>query len=331
MTTYALKRLLLALPVLWGVTLIAFLVVRLPPGGPARAILGEKATPEKIEELNRINGWDQPLPVQYLRFMGDLCLRFDLGKSYHRNREVSSELAQRFPATMELSLAAMLLALVAGIPAGVVSAVRRNSVLDYASMTGALLGVSVPVFFLGLVMLMACPFLPGGGRLPITMDIDPVTGFVPLDALWRGRFDALVPYFRHLLLPALALSTIPMAVVARMTRSSVLEVLGEEYIRTARAKGLSERTVILKHAFRAALIPVVTVVGLNFGTLLAGAVLTETVFDWPGLGQYVVHAVLANDYNPVQGGILLVAGTFVLVNLLVDLSYGWIDPRVRVG
>ncbi|MHC5079537.1 MAG: ABC transporter permease, partial [Planctomycetota bacterium] len=191
---------------------------------------------------------------------------------------------------------------------------------------------SFPVFFLGLLMLMTLPFLPGGGRLPVEIhDFEPITGFIPIDTLLSGQFDILFIYLSHLLLPAVALSTIPMAVIARMTRSSVLEVLGDDYIRTARAKGLPEKRVILKHAFRAALIPIVTVVGLNFGYLLAGAVLTETVFNWPGLGQYVVKAVLESDYNAVQGGILLVAGTFVLVNLLVDLSYGFIDPRVRVS
>ncbi len=331
MTTYALKRLLLAAPVLWGVTLISFLVVRVPPGGPARAVLGEKATPEKIAALNEENGWDQPLIVQYGRFMRDVFLRFDFGESYHRRIDVSEELAQRFPATMELSLAAMLLAVMIGIPAGILAAVKRNRLADYASMTGALIGVSVPVFFLGLLMLMAFPFLPGGGRLSITLDIEAVTGFVPLDALIGNRPDVLEDYLAHLILPAVALSTIPMAMIARMTRSSVLEVLGEDYIRTARAKGLSERIVHLKHAFRASLIPIVTVVGLNFGYLLAGAVLTESVFNWPGLGQYVVDAVLAYDYNPVQGGIFLVAVSFVVINLIVDLSYGLIDPRVRVG
>ncbi|MHC4781216.1 MAG: ABC transporter permease [Planctomycetota bacterium] len=331
MTTYALKRLLLALPVLWGVTLVAFLTVRISPGGPALAILGEKATAEKIAELNRINGWDKPLIIQYGRFLSDVFLRFDLGESYHRREKVSDELKQRFPATMELALAAMILSVLVGIPAGMLAAVRRNSFIDYVSMTGALFGVSVPVFFLGLLMIMTFQFLPGGGRLPITMDLDPITGFVPIDALLTGQLDVLTAFLKHLVLPSIALSTIPMAVIARMTRSSVLEVLGDDYIRTARAKGLRESVVILKHAFRAALIPIVTVVGLNFGYLLAGAVLTETVFDWPGIGQYIVHAVLLSDYNSVQGGILLVAGAFVLINLVVDLSYGVIDPRVRVS
>jgi peptide/nickel transport system permease protein len=330
-TTFTLKRLLLALPVLWGVTLVSFLVVRAPPGGPARAILGEKATPEKIEALNRANGWDRPLTVQYGRFMRDVFLRFDFGESFHRRRPVSEELARRFPATLELSLAAMLIAVLVGIPAGVLAAVRRNSLIDYVSMTLALLGVSVPVFFLGLLMLMTFTFLPGGERLPVEVSLPVVTGFVPVDAVVQGQWTILGVYLRHLLLPAVALSTIPMAMIARMTRSSVLEILGEDFIRTARAKGLSESIVVMKHAFRAALIPVVTVVGLNFGYLLAGAVLTETVFNWPGLGQYVVHAVLDSDYNPVQGGILLVAVVFVLINLLVDLSYAFIDPRVRIS
>jgi peptide/nickel transport system permease protein len=331
MSAYALKRLLVSLPVLWGVTLVVFFMVRLMPGGPARAILGERATAEKIAELERVNGWDRPLLVQYGAFLRDACLRFDFGESYLRRVPISREIRQRFPATIELAAAAMLLAVLVGIPAGILSAARRNTWIDYASMTGALLGVSVPVFFLGLLLMLAFPFLPGGGRLPVTMDIEAATGFVALDALLRGRPDVFLAFLRHLLLPALALSTIPMAVIARLTRSSVLEILGEDFVRTARAKGLSERAVVLKHALRAALVPIVTIVGLNFGTLLAGAVLTETVFQWPGMGHYVIQAVLSHDYNAVQAGILLTAAAFVALNLAVDLSYGVIDPRIRFG
>jgi peptide/nickel transport system permease protein len=329
MSTYALKRLLVALPVLWGVTLVVFLMVRLMPGGPARAILGERATAEKIAELERANGWDRPLLVQYGAFLRDACLRFEFGESYLRRVKISREIAQRFPATIELAAAAMLLAVLVGLPAGILSAARRNTWIDYASMTGALIGVSVPVFFLGLLLMMAFPFLPAGGRLPVTMDVKAVSGFVPLDAILEGKTAELAAWLRHLVLPAFALSTIPMAVIARLTRSSVLETLGEDFVRTARAKGLTERVVVLKHALRAALVPIVTIVGLNFGYLLAGAVLTETVFQWPGMGFYVVQAVLSHDYNAVQAGILLVAASFVGINLLVDLSYGVIDPRIR--
>jgi peptide/nickel transport system permease protein len=332
MLSYLVKRILWLFPVVLGVSTLVFFMVHLTPGGPARAVLGEKATPEAIERINRENGWDRPLPVQYTGFLYSYFVRFDPGKSFIRGERISTELARTFPATVELSLAAMLIAALAGIGAGVLSAVKKNSVLDYTAMTGSLVGISIPVFFLGLILILVLgDWFPTGGRLHVACDLERVTGLNLLDSLIAGRLDVFSDALAHLLLPAVALATIPMALIARMTRASMLEVLGHDYIRTARAKGLSARKVVLKHALRNAFIPIVTATGLQFGTLLAGAVLTETLFQWPGLGRYVVDAVHDRDYNAVQGGILLIAVGFVLVNLLVDLSYAFLNPKVRYG
>jgi peptide/nickel transport system permease protein len=331
-TSYFLKRLFWLLPVLLGVATLVFFLIHFTPGGPARAILGEKATPEALERLNRENGWDQPLPTQYGLFLYNTFIRLDAGKSYLRGEQISRELAHHFPATAELALAAILLAALVGISAGVLSAVRKNTIFDYAAMTGSLFGISIPVFFLGLILILLFgSWLPTGGRLNVAFDLESVTGFHLLDALLAGRWDLFCDACAHLVLPAIALSTIPMAMIARMTRASMLEVLGHDYVRTARAKGLSEWKVVGKHALRNALVPIVTAVGLQFGYLLAGAVLTETLFQWPGLGRYVVSAVHDRDYNAVQGGILLIAACFVTVNLLVDLTYGYLNPRIRFG
>jgi peptide/nickel transport system permease protein len=327
--TYVLRRLLQALPVLAGVLVIAFLAVRASPGGPALARLGEKARPAEVEAFNRKHGLDRPLPEQFVRYCAGLA-RGEFGRSYVDDHPISHDLARRIPATVELALAAMLLATLVGVPAGIVASLRPGRPLDLAVMSGALLGVSFPVFFLGMVLIIAFPGLPGGGRLPVTVDVAPITGLYLVDAVLRADGAAFAAALRHLLLPAVTLATVPLAVIARMTRSSLLEVLHDDYIRTARAKGLPATRVVLRHALRNALIPIVTVVGLNVGYLLAGAVLTETVFAWPGLGSYVVEAVLARDYNAVQAALVLIAGTFVLVNLLVDAAYAWIDPRVRL-
>ncbi len=329
MTTYLARRLLQALPVLAGVVVIAFLVVRLTPGGPALAVLGEKATPEKVAELNRANGWDRPLPEQFVRFLWTTA-RGELGRSYHTGRPVAEDLRRCFPATVELALAAMILATLVGVPAGLAASLRPGRWPDHAAMVGSLVGVSIPVFFLGLVLLLLFPGMPGGGRLSVTTDVERRTGLLLLDAALAGDGRALWDAIRHLVLPACALATVPLAMIARMTRSSLLETLREDYVRTARAQGLAPPRVVF-HAFRNALVPVVTVLGLNVGFLLAGAVLTETVFQWPGLGRYVVEAVLAKDYNAVQAGLIVTAGVFVLVNLAVDLSYGWLDPRIRLS
>jgi peptide/nickel transport system permease protein len=330
MATYILRRLLQVIPVLLGVLLIAFAAVRLTPGGPALAVLGEKATQAKIDQVNKENGWDQPIPVQFVTYVGQLCTG-DLGRSFHTKRPILADLKQKVPATIELALAAMLLAILLGVPAGILSSLNPGKPIDAATMSGALLGVSFPVFFLGMVLIISFPAMPAGGRLPVTVDIDPITGLHLIDSLLQGDWSAFGAALRHLLLPALTLATVPLAVIARMTRSSLLEVLHDDYIRTARAKGLGGRAVVLRHALRNAAVPIVTVIGLNVGYLLAGAVLTETVFSWPGLGRYVVEAVKAADYNAVQAGLLVTAVSFVSMNLLVDIAYAWIDPRIRVA
>ncbi len=332
MTGYVIKRVLWLLPVLVGVSTAVFMIIHVTPGGPARAVLGEKASPEAVERINRENGWDRPLPVQYARFLRDYFLRLDPGKSFMRGEKVAKELARKFPATVELSFAAMLLAAVIGILAGVVSAVKKNSPFDYAAMTGSLFGISIPVFFLGLLLILLFgKWLPSGGRIDVRYDIEQVTGFCLVDAALAGQWAAFKDALGRIILPAVALSTIPMAMIARMTRSAMLEVLGLDYIRTAKAKGLSRSKVLFKHALKNAFIPIITAVGLQFGYLLAGAVLTETLFQWPGLGRYVVDAVHDRDYNAVQGGIMLISACFVGVNLLVDLSYAWLNPAIRYG
>ena len=304
MVSYIIRRLLLTVPTLIGVTLIVFSMVRLIPGDPAIAIAGEHASAEIVTAIRERLGLDRPFPVQYTIFLGNL-LRGDLGRSAWTGRPVSAELWGRFRNTLELTGASILIALVVGLVAGIISATRQYSFFDYIAMVGAMMGVSIPIFWLGLMlMLLFAVFL----------------GWLP--AMGRGTIA-------HLVLPAVALSTGSAAIIARMTRSSMLEVFHQDYIRTARAKGVIERLVIFKHAMRNALVPVVTIVGLQFGALLGGAILTETVFAWPGMGRLIVEAIFARDYPLVQGGVLLAAAAFVLVNLVVDLLYSFIDPRIR--
>lgn len=304
MVSYIIRRLLLTVPTLIGVTLIVFSMVRLIPGDPAIAIAGEHASVEVVTAIRERLGLDRPFIVQYAIFLGNL-LRGDLGRSAWTGRPVLTELWGRFRNTLELTGASILIALVVGVLAGIISATRQYSFFDYIAMVGAMMGVSIPIFWLGLMlMLLFAVFL----------------GWLP--AMGRGTIA-------HLVLPAVALSTGSAAIIARMTRSSMLEVFHQDYIRTARAKGVIERLVIFKHAMRNALVPVVTIVGLQFGALLGGAILTETVFAWPGMGRLIVEAIFARDYPLVQGGVLLAAAAFVLVNLVVDLLYSFIDPRIR--
>ncbi len=330
LASYLTKRILWVIPVLLCVSTAVFLMLHATPGGPARAMLGEKANPAAIERINRENGWDRPIAEQYVRFLGNCFIRLDAGKSFIRGERISKELARRFPATLELALAAIIIASLAGVTAGVVSAVRKRTLFDYAAMTSSLFGISIPVFFLGLLLILAFgKWLPTGGRIDVAAELRQVTGLNLIDAAIAGDFDAFKDSFAHLILPATALATIPMAMIARMTRAAMLEVLSLDYVRTAKAKGLSERKVVLKHALGSALIPIVTSIGLQFGYLLAGAVLTETLFQWPGLGRYVVDAVHDRDYNAVQGGIMLISAGFVAVNLAVDISYAWLNPAIR--
>jgi peptide/nickel transport system permease protein len=331
---YILKRLLGLLPVLLGITLLVFCFLHLIPGDPAVVLLGERATPEQLSALRERLGLNQPLPIQYLTFLGNL-LRFDLGTSIISGIPIADELKSRFPATLELSAAAILVALVLGIPAGILAAVRKNSWLDNLMMTGSLVGVSLPVYWLGLLLIylfsVNLQWLPPSGRISVDagFSFQPITGFYVLDALLQLDSNALKDILAHLVLPALALGTIPLAILARITRSALLETLSQDYIRTARAKGVPELWVILRHALRNALLPVVTITGLQFGTLLGGAILTETIFSWPGIGSWIYDGIFTRDYPVVQGGVVFVAIAFVLVNLLVDISYALFDPRIQ--
>ncbi len=334
MGRYIARRLLNLIPVLLGITLLVFTFLHLIPGDPAVVMAGERATPEQVAALREQLGLNQPLPLQYLIFLGNL-LRFDFGTSIISGVPIAEEIRIRWPATFELSVGAMLVAVIVGIPAGVLAAVRKNSAVDNLMMSGSLLGVSLPVYWLGLLLIylfaVNLHWLPPSGRLSIEagFNFKPITGFYVLDALLQGNFKALQDVLAHLVLPALTLSTIPLAILARLTRSAMLEVLSQDYIRTARAKGLLERWVVFKHALKNALLPVVTIIGLQFGTLLGGAILTETIFSWPGIGSWIYEGILARDYPVVQGGVVFVAIAFVLINLLVDISYAFLDPRIQ--
>ncbi len=331
---YLFKRLLGLIPVLLGITLLVFSFLHLIPGDPAVVLLGERATPDQLAALRSQLGLDQPLPLQYLAFLRNL-LHLHLGTSIISGIPVGDELRSRFPATFELSLAAMLVALMVGIPAGVLAAVRKQSWLDHLAMTGSLLGVSLPVYWLGLLLIylfaVNLQWLPPSGRMSVDagLNFTPITGFYVLDALLQGNGPVLGDVLLHLVLPALTLGTIPLAILARITRSALLETISQDYIRTARAKGVSEFWVIGRHALKNALLPISTIIGLQFGTLLGGAILTETIFSWPGVGAWIYEGILARDYPVVQGGVLFVAIAFVLINSLVDLSYVLIDPRIR--
>lgn len=332
MRRYALRRALTVLPVLLGVSVLVFSFVHLIPGDPALTMLGERATPEKVAEVRERLGLDRPIAEQYLRYLGRI-LRGDLGVSILRGDPVLQDLLRRFPATVELAAAAITLAVLVGVPVGVLSAVWHNSFLDGLARVGALVGVSMPIFWLGVMLAWAfgvwLRWLPVGFRLDTATQLEPWTHFVLLDAVLQRRWAALADGLRHLVLPTVALATIPLAIVARMTRASLLEVLSREYIRTAEAKGLPRRVVVLRHALRNALLPVLTVVGLQVGRLLTGAILTETIFSWPGIGLWVYEAIEARDYPIVQGASLFIAVLFVTVNLLTDLLYAVVDPRVR--
>ncbi len=334
MGRYIARRLLNLLPVLLGITLLVFAFLHLIPGDPAVVMSGERATPEQVEALRERLGLNQPLPLQYLTFLWNL-VRLDFGTSIISGVTIAEEIKVRWPATFELSVAALLIAIALGIPAGVLAAVRKNSVVDNLTMRGSLLGVSMPVYWLGLLLIylfaVNLNWLPPSGRISVDagFTFKSLTGFYVLDALLQLDFKALKDVLAHLILPALTLSTIPLAILARITRSAMLEVLSQDYIRTARAKGLLELWVIFKHALKNALLPVVTIIGLQFGTLLGGAILTETIFSWPGIGSWIYEGILARDYPVVQGGVVFVAVAFVLINLLVDLSYALLDPRIQ--
>ncbi|MCQ0023575.1 ABC transporter permease [Streptomyces somaliensis DSM 40738] len=328
------RRLLQLIPTLLGLSVLLFLWLNRLPGGPASAILGERATPTEVARINRALGLDQPVWVQYGRFLKRV-LQLDLGTSTKTGQPVWDEFALRFPATVELSLAAMLIAVVVGIPLGYLAAKRRGGWLDVASVSGSLVGVCVPVFFLALILkgifAVNLGVFPSYGRLSTGLDATQITGFAVLDGVLTGELDASWDALVHLALPAVTLASIPLAVIVRMTRASVLEVLGEDYVRTAESKGLEKSTVRVRHVLRNALLPVVTAIGLLTGSLLSGAVLTESVFAFGGIGSFIKDAIDARDYPVLVGFIMFIAMVYVVINLLVDLAYSLIDPRVRVN
>jgi peptide/nickel transport system permease protein len=332
MLQYMVRRTLMLLYVLLGVSLTIFLLMRLIPGDPALVMLGERATAERIVEVRRNLGLDQPLAVQYLLYLKHI-LSGDLGRSLHTNSRVSEELWERFPATIELSLVAICLAGFIGVLAGMMSAIRQYSLLDGGFMFVSLAGVSMPIFWLGLMLIWTFALLlgwfPPSGRLDVRIVLDPITGLYLLDSCLTRQWEAFWDALWHLVLPAVTLATVPLAIIARMTRSSLLEVLRQEYIMTARGKGLHEWVVVTRHALRNALIPILTIVGLQFGFLMGGAILTETIFSWPGLGRLLYNAVLSRDYPVVQGGTLLIAATFSVINLVVDILYLLANPKIR--
>jgi len=358
MTSYIIRRVLLSLPVLFGVLFATFALGRLIPGDPCRAILGEKATDVVCNEFIHRHGLDKPIPVQFATYVGEV-VQGDFGRSFRFSKPVTDLMVERLPITIELSFCALFISIVVGIPLGVISAVRHNTWMDVFTMLWANTGISMPVFWLGLMLayifalaLKGTPFaLPASGRLTAGLLTIPfwqvwglhltqgtflyaISDFIGrlniLNAVISGNWPVLWDALKHLILPAFALSTIPMALIARMTRSSMLEVLGQDYIRTARAKGLTQYKVIMRHAFRNALLPLVTVIGLSLGTLLGGAVLTETVFNLSGVGRILYEAITARDYGIVQGFTVVIAIFFVVLNLIVDISYGFLDPRIRL-
>ncbi|HHW77511.1 MAG TPA: ABC transporter permease subunit [Xanthomonadaceae bacterium] len=333
MFAFLLRRLGLLVPTFLGVTLIAFALIHLVPGDPVQLMAGERGIdPARHAELMRQYGFDQPLWRQYLGYIAGV-LQGQLGNSLITRQPVLHEFLTLFPATVELSLAAMLFAVGLGLPAGILAAVKRGSAFDHSVMGLSLTGYSMPIFWWALLLILLFSvqlgWTPVSGRIAVEFYIEPVTGFLLVDTLLASDADAFRSALRHLLLPAIVLGTIPLAVIARMTRSALLEVIREDYIRVARAKGLSPLRVIGVHALRNALIPVVTVIGLQTGALLAGAILTETIFAWPGVGKWLVDSISRRDYPAVQGGILLIASVVMLVNLLVDVMYGLINPRIR--
>ncbi|KYG71118.1 ABC transporter permease [Planococcus maritimus] len=332
MLHYIGQRLLQLIPVLLGMTFIVFMIIRAIPGDPAQVILGQQASEEAIKALRTSLGLDNPWYIQYFDYLKGL-ITGDMGESLRTRSPVSEEIWPYLAATFELSLFAIIIAVVIGINAGIISAWFQNSWFDYLAMILALIGVSMPIFWLGLmnqwIFSIELGILPTTGRENVRDPIDNITNFYVLDTLIQGDFNQLATVLKHLVLPGTALATIPMAIIARMTRSSMLEVMRSDYVRTARAKGVKMFWVVYKHALKNAIIPVLTIIGLQMGLLLGGAILTETIFGWPGIGRYIYEAIGFRDYPVIQSGILVVAFIFVMINLIVDLLYGLVDPRIK--
>jgi len=333
MIAYAIRRILTLIPVLLGVSVIVFLMLHLTPGDPAELLLGERATNEALHEIREHLGLNEPLYVQYGMFLKRL-MKCDLGETIWTRQKVWIEIKERFPATIELAVTALFIACLFGITLGIISATKQYSIFDYASMLAALTGVSMPIFWLGLVFMLIFSvnlgWLPLSARLSIDVDLQIITNIYTLDALLTRNWVALKDALWHLIMPAVTLSTIPMAIIARMTRSAMLDVLRQDYIRTAKAKGLSQFKVVFKHGLRNALIPVVTTIGLQFGVTLGGAILTESIFAWPGVGKWMYDAVTQRDYMVIQGGTLFIAALFILINLCVDILYAIINPKISI-
>ncbi len=332
MLRFVVRRLLLLAPILLGLSILVFAWVRALPGSPAEALLGERATPAAVERLRHQYGLDKPLYRQYLNYL-DETVHFDFGVSIASRRTITEEIKIRFPATIELALAAMMFAVVLGIPLGFFAAKYYGTVFDQMSLLVSLIGISIPIFFLGIllkyVFAVRLGWFPTVGRIDVTRDVDHPTNFYVLDAIITRDWATLKDVLRHLTLPAIALGTIPLAIIARITRAATLDVQNEDYVRTARAKGLRPNLVDRRHVLRNAMLPISTVIGLQMGLLLSGAILTETVFAWPGIGRWLSEAIFNRDYPVLQAGILFLAVIFVLVNLLVDISYAIINPRIR--
>jgi len=331
---FTVRRLLLLVPILIGLSMLVFVWIHALPGSPAEALLGERADPESVSQIRGQLGLDQPIYVQYWRYL-ETVSSGDLGTSIASRRPVTEELKDRFPATVELAIAAGLIAVLVGIPIGFVTAKRHSTSWDHAGLVMSLIGVSVPIFFLALILKyifsVRLGWLPSVGRQDVLIDADHPTNFYVLDGIVTGNWNAAWDAVRHLILPAIALASIPLAIITRITRASVLDVQNEDYVRTARAKGLAPHTVDSRHVMRNAMLPVTTIIGLQVGLLLSGAILTETVFAFPGLGTWIQSAIENRDYPVLQGGILFVGIIVVLVNLTVDLTYGLLNPRIRLA
>ena len=334
MLRFIVRRLLLLVPIFLGLSLLVFFWIRALPGGPAEALLGERATPEAVAAIERQYGLDQPVYVQYWHFLKKTA-SFDFGDSITSRQPVLEELRLRFPATVELAIAAMIFSTLLGVPLGFIAAKKHDTWIDHGSLIASLLGISIPIFFLAIllkyVFAVQLGWLPTVGRLSVLIDLEHPTNFYVLDAILTRNWEALWDAIKHLILPAIALGTIPLAIITRITRAAVLDVQNEDYVRTARAKGVSPRAVDAHHVLRNAMLPIATIIGLQTGLLLSGAVLTETVFAWPGIGTWLVDAIQARNYPVLQGGILFIAFVFVIVNLIVDLSYALLNPRIRLS
>ena len=333
MIKYIIKRLLMLIPVLIGVSLIVFVLLRVAASDPA-PVLGQHATAESMEEWREANGLNDSIVKQYFDFITG-AVQGDFGESYYTKTPVIDEIGSRFPATIEIAIFAIIVASVFGILVGVIAAVKKNSIIDNASMVLSLVGVSIPIFWLGILLIIlftkVLGWLPASGRIDVTFSVNDVTGLYLIDTLISGDFEAFKNALWHLILPGMTLALYTLAIISRMTRSSMLDTLGQDYIRTARSKGLSEGKVIIRHGLRNALMPIVTVIGLQFGSLLGGAVLTETVFAWPGIGKYTVECINKSDFPVIQAVVLIIATIFVVMNLIVDIIYAFLDPRIKYG